>query len=339
MARFARLEVLNTLLDTGLLPVFYHPDLETAKQVVRACAAGGARVVEFTNRGDQAYRVFSELAAYFAREDPGLILGAGSILDAPTGALYLSGGANFIVGPSLNPDLARLCNRRKVSYSPGCATPSEISDAEELGAEIVKVFPADALGGPQFIKSILGPMPWSRLLPMGGVEATQKSLVAWIQAGAAAVGMSTHLLKKDWIEAGAFDAIQALTAQSIAWVSQARGRSNFLGLEHVGLYPTRLEDARGMADWYAGVFDFKLNEGAGSIFLESSGSGRIEVSKLEAGRPAHVAVRVANFELAMEALRAQGVALDEPSLKPDIKTVYLKFTDPAGHRVHLVWRR
>jgi len=339
MARFDRLEVLNTILEIGVLPIFYHPDLETAKQLVRACAASGAQAVEFTNRGDQAVRVFAELVAYFAREDPDIILGAGSILDAPTGALYIASGANFIVGPSLNPDLARLCNRRKVSYSPGCCSATEISDAEELGVEIVKVFPADTLGGPQFIKAILGPMPWSRLMPMGGVEASPENLAGWIKAGAAAVGMSSNLMKKAWIEAGNYETICTLTAQSIDWVRQARGRSNFEGLEHVGLYPQSLADARETADWYAGLFGFLPCEGAGSIFLESSGRGRIEISKLEAGSPAHVAVRVTNFELAVESLRAKGVELDEPSLQAEIKTVYLKGTDPAGHRVHLVWRR
>ena len=225
MARFMRLDVLNTILETGVVPVFYHPDLETAKAIVRACAAGGARAIEFTNRGDNAYRVFSELVLHFAQEDPSLMLGAGSVLDAPTGALYISSGAAFIVGPVLNPELARVCNRHKVSYSPGCGSASEISEAEELGVEIVKIFPGDSVGGPQFVKSILGPMPWTRIMPTGGVEATQESITAWIKAGAAAVGMGSNLVKKEWVAEGNFDAIRGLTAQSIAWVRQARGRN------------------------------------------------------------------------------------------------------------------
>jgi 2-dehydro-3-deoxyphosphogluconate aldolase / (4S)-4-hydroxy-2-oxoglutarate aldolase len=339
MARFARLEVLNAIVDIGVIPVFYQPDPETAKNIIRACAAGGARAIEFTNRGDNANRTFSDLVVHFGHVDPSIMLGAGSILDAPTGALYIASGANFIVGPVLNPELARLCNRRKVSYSPGCGSASEISDAEELGAEIVKVFPGDSVGGPQFVKSILGPMPWTRIMPTGGVEASQESVTGWIKAGAAAIGMGSNLVRKEWVDTGNFDAIQELTAQVINWVRLARGRAVFEGIEHVGLYPPQLSDARVIADWYTRVFGFKAKEGNSSIFLESSGAGRIEVSKTETNSPCHVAVRVANFELALAALQAGGIELDQPSVKADIKTVYLKNTDPAGNRVHLVWRK
>ncbi len=339
MARFFRLDVLNKIIETGVVPVFYHPDLETAKKIVRACAAGGARAIEFTNRGDNAYRVFSELVLHFALEDPGVILGTGSVLDAPTGALYISSGANFIVGPVLNPELARLCNRRKVSYSPGCGSASEVSEAEELGAEIIKIFPGDMVGGPQFVKALLAPMPWSRVMPTGGVEATQASVTAWIKAGAAAVGMGSNLVKKEWVEAGSFDAISQLAAQSIAWVRQARGLGLFEGVEHVGLYPAHSLEAQDVARWYTELFGLEAREGTGSIFLEASGGGRIEVSKTEKDSPCHVAVRVTNFELAVEALRAKGVELCEPILSQDSRSVYLKAADPAGHRVHIVWRK
>ena len=137
MARFDRLTILNTMLDTGLVPIFYHADLAVAKEIVSACAEGGARVVEFTNRGDRALNVFTELVVHFESAAPSLILGAGSVVDAPTAALYIASGANFVVGPVLNPEVARLCNRRKVAYIPGCGTTSEISQAEELGANAV----------------------------------------------------------------------------------------------------------------------------------------------------------------------------------------------------------
>ncbi len=122
MARFMRLEVINTLLEIGVVPLFYHGEVETAVELVNACARGGARVIEFTNRGEMAYPVFAELVKHFAKADPSVILGVGSIIDAPTAALYLAAGANFIVGPSLNPEMSRLCNRRKILYIPGCAT-------------------------------------------------------------------------------------------------------------------------------------------------------------------------------------------------------------------------
>ncbi len=223
MARFSRLEVLNEITRIGLVPVFYQPDIEVAKKIVAACAAGGARVVEFTNRGDNAYRVFSDLVMHFAAVDPALILGVGSVVDPGTAALYIASGANFVVGPALNPEVARVCNRRKVAYSPGCGTASEISQAEELGVEIVKIFPGSSVGGPALVKSVLAPMPWTRLMPTGGVAATQENLRAWFEAGAAAVGMGSKLITKELVAAGDFEGITRQVAQVIAWIREARG--------------------------------------------------------------------------------------------------------------------
>ena len=159
MARFSRLEVLNTIVETGLVPVFYHSDVAVAKNIAEAVAAGGARVLEFTNRGDFAPLVFTELSQHLVKTNPGIILGVGSIVDAETAALYIASGANFVVGPNLNPEVARFCNRRKIAYSPGCGSASEIAQAEELGVEIVKIFPGDSVGGPNFVKAILGRVP------------------------------------------------------------------------------------------------------------------------------------------------------------------------------------
>jgi 2-dehydro-3-deoxyphosphogluconate aldolase/(4S)-4-hydroxy-2-oxoglutarate aldolase len=222
MARSTRLDVLNTIVDTGLIPVFYHSDVAVARRVAGAIAAGGCRLLEFTNRGDFAPEVFRELAQYCSRETPGMILGVGSIVDAPTAALYMAYGANFVVGPVLNPEVARLCNRRKIPYSPGCGSASEISAAEELGVEIVKVFPGDSVGGPAFVKSILGPCPWTRIMPTGGVEATRASIATWFQAGVTAVGIGSHLIRKAWLEAGNYDAISAKTAELLAWIREIR---------------------------------------------------------------------------------------------------------------------
>lgn len=222
MARFMRLDVINILLDIGLLPLFYHSDPAVAIQAADAVAHGGAGCIEFTNRGEQAYPVFGELVRHFAQANPAVILGAGSIIDAPTAALYLSAGANFIVGPSFNPEIARLCNRRKVLYIPGCATENEITAAEELGAEICKIFPADAAGGPGFIKAVMAPCPWHRLLPTGGVEASEASISQWIRAGAAAVGLGSGLISAQALRDGDFGGIAAKTAGCIAWVKAAR---------------------------------------------------------------------------------------------------------------------
>jgi 2-dehydro-3-deoxyphosphogluconate aldolase/(4S)-4-hydroxy-2-oxoglutarate aldolase len=222
MARFDRLTVFNAMLDTGLVPIFYHDGLAVAEEIVSACAEGGARVVEFTNRGDRALNVFAELVAHFESATPSLILGAGSVVDAPTAALYIASGANFIVGPVLNPEAARLCNRRKVAYIPGCGTTSEISRAEELGAEIVKVFPGGLLGGPAFVKAVLGPMPWSRMMPTGGVEATKEGVQAWIEAGVPCVGIGSKLIRKELVAERDFAAIRDNVRRVLGWIREAR---------------------------------------------------------------------------------------------------------------------
>ena len=205
------------------MPLFYHGDLEAAIELVGACAQGGARIVEFTNRGEMAYPVFTELVRHFAKADPAVILGVGSIIDAPTAALYLAVGANFIVGPRLNPEISRLCNRRKILYLPGCATENEIVAAEELGAEICKIFPGESAGGPGFIKAVMAPCPWHRLLPTGGVDASEASISQWIKAGAAAVGMGSKLISAQAVKEKDYAGIAAKTAQCIAWVRSARG--------------------------------------------------------------------------------------------------------------------
>lgn len=338
MARFQRLEVLNTMLDTGLVPVFYDGNVETAAKVISACADGGARVVEFTNRGDLAYRVFSELVARFAKERPEVILGVGSVVDPGTAALYINSGANFVVGPVFNPEVAKVCNRRKVAYSPGCGSASEISAAEEAGCEIVKLFPGKEVGGPSFVKAILGPCPWTRIMPTGGVDATEESITQWIKAGTACLGIGTKLITKEIVAAGDWEALTAKVAQCLWWVKKARGVPLFLGCEHVGLYPTQAGGGAEVAAWYAKTFGFSEKVGNSSIFVSGPGPGRIEVFKEPKEPRAHVAIRVANFEEAVRVLQEKGIALEEPTCKGGVKSVFLKEPDPAGHRVHLFWR-
>ena len=224
MARFDRLTVLNKMVELGLVPVFYNADVEVAAKIVAACAAGGATVVEFTNRGDFAPQVFLELSQHFAKADPQVILGVGSIVDAPTAAMYIAYGANFVVGPSFNPEVARLCNRRKIAYSPGCGSATEIAEAEEMGVEIVKVFPGTSVGGPAFVKSVLGPCPWTRIMPTGGVDATEESIKAWFSAGVTCVGIGSKLVTKQFITEGNFEGIAQKAAQVLQWIREARGK-------------------------------------------------------------------------------------------------------------------
>ena len=222
MARYTRLQVYDAMLSTGMVPLFYHDQPEVAQEIVKAISAGGARVLEFTNRGEKALTVFSHLNAFIEHEKLPIILGVGSVIDAPTAALYIAHGANFIVGPLFNPEVARLVNRRKIAYLPGCGTVAEISTAEEAGVEIVKVFPGETVGGPAFIKAVLGPMPWTRLMPTGGVEATRESVQSWIKAGACCVGLGSNLVRKDWVASGNYQAIQDTTHSILGWVAECR---------------------------------------------------------------------------------------------------------------------
>jgi len=222
MARYSRMQVLNAMYDISVIPVFYHSDFETAKQVVAAASRGGCKLIEFVNRGDHAFEVFSELDKFFFKEDPSLILGAGSIVDPYTAALYINGGANFIVSPALNVDVARLCNRRMIPYSPGCGSVTEIQEAQELGCEICKVFPGECVGGPKFIKSVLGPMPWTRLMPTGGVKPTRESVTEWLSAGVSAMGMGSELVTAEAIQSKDWSAIENKVRDTLALVREVK---------------------------------------------------------------------------------------------------------------------
>jgi 2-dehydro-3-deoxyphosphogluconate aldolase/(4S)-4-hydroxy-2-oxoglutarate aldolase len=222
MAQFSRIEVAIKMKETGMIPVFYNSDINMCKSVLKACYDGGVRVFEFTNRGDFAHEVFSELNKYAIRELSGMIMGVGSVMDAPTTSLYLQLGANFIVSPVLNPEMAKICNRRKVPWSPGCGSVSEISQAEELGAEVVKIFPASQVGGAKFIAAVRGPMPWSNIMPTGGVEPTEENLSAWFNAGAYCVGMGSKLITKDLLNSGNFEKLTEDVNKALATIQRIR---------------------------------------------------------------------------------------------------------------------
>ena len=149
MAHHKRLDVLVSMKQIGLIPVFYNGDFETVKNIAIACAEGGAKCIEFTNRGDRAIDVFRQLAVFRDSQRPDLVIGVGSICDGPTAAMYIAAGADFVVGPLLDEETAELCNKRKIPYSPGCGSMTEIHKAHELGVEICKLFPGGQVGGPQ----------------------------------------------------------------------------------------------------------------------------------------------------------------------------------------------
>ena len=221
MAKYSRLEVIQVMKETGMVPLFYHSDVDVAKNILKACYDGGARLLEFTNRGDFAHEVFAEINKYALKELPGMILGVGSVTDAGAASLYLQLGANFVVTPVLREDIAIVCNRKKVLWSPGCGTLTEICRAEELGCEIVKLFPGD-IYGPEFVKGIKGPQPWTSIMPTGGVEPTYENLKGWFGAGVTCVGMGSKLLSSDLIKNKDYATITARTKEALDLIKSVR---------------------------------------------------------------------------------------------------------------------
>ncbi len=218
MARFSKIQVLDAIISTGMVPVYYNKDVEVAKEIVKACYAGGVRAFEFTNRGDFAQEVFSELVKFAAKECPDLVLGIGSIVDPATAALHLQLGANFVVGPLFNPEIAKVCNRRLVPYTPGCGSVSEIGFAQEVGCDLCKVFPAGNVGGPSFVKNVKAPMPWSLIMATGAVEPTEENLSAWFKAGVTCVGMGSNLFPKEAIASKDWKAITTLCESALSYI-------------------------------------------------------------------------------------------------------------------------
>ena len=216
------MQVLDAIVSTGMVPVYYNKDVEIAKQVVKACYEGGVRAFEFTNRGDFAHEVFAELIKFATKECPELVLGVGSIVDAGTASLYLQLGANFVVGPLFNPEIEKVCTRRLVPYTPGCGSVSEIGFAQEVGCDLCKIFPAGNVGGPSFVKNIKAPMPWSMIMATGAVEPTEENLSAWFKAGVTCVGMGSKLFPKEMIAAGNWEAISTLCRDALATIKKYR---------------------------------------------------------------------------------------------------------------------
>ena len=196
MAQYTRLEVIEQIKESGMVPLFYHKDINVAKAVLKACYDGGARLMEFTSRGDFAFEIFNQLIKYAIEELPGMILGVGSVTDAAAASQYMLAGANFIVTPVFREDIAIVCNRRKVLWSPGCGSLTEIARAEELDCELVKLFPGSTYG-PGFVKAILGPQPWTSIMPTGGVSTEVENLKGWFDAGVTCVGMGSKLISKE----------------------------------------------------------------------------------------------------------------------------------------------
>jgi 2-dehydro-3-deoxyphosphogluconate aldolase/(4S)-4-hydroxy-2-oxoglutarate aldolase len=222
VARHRRLETLTLIKEIGIVPIFYEADAEVAQRLIAACADGGARVLELTNRGDHAVDVFRQVELWCAANRPDIVLGAGTILDAPTAALYLAAGASFLVSPNLDDDVARLCNSRKIPYLPGCGSVTEIHRAHTLGVEICKLFPAAEVGGPAFVKNVRGPMPWTDIMATGGVSPTKENLGAWFGAGTACVGMGSNLFTPEIVARRDYAGLTARVREILAMIAEVR---------------------------------------------------------------------------------------------------------------------
>ncbi|MBC5842103.1 bifunctional 4-hydroxy-2-oxoglutarate aldolase/2-dehydro-3-deoxy-phosphogluconate aldolase [Flavobacterium sp. F-380] len=221
MAKYSRIEVATVMKENGMVPLFFHSDIELSKKVLKACYDGGSRLMEFTSRGDFAFEVFGALNKYALAELPGMILGVGSVTDAAAASLYMQLGANFIVTPVLREDIALVCNRRKVLWSPGCGTLTEIARAEELGCEIVKLFPGDVYG-PQFIKGIKGPCPWTSIMPTGGVSTNRENLKSWFDAGVTCVGIGSQLISSEILANKDFEGLRLKVQETLLTIKELR---------------------------------------------------------------------------------------------------------------------
>ncbi|MCX6215031.1 bifunctional 4-hydroxy-2-oxoglutarate aldolase/2-dehydro-3-deoxy-phosphogluconate aldolase [Spirosoma sp.] len=192
MSAFTSEKILDLVSNHPIVPVFYHPDSAHAQSIVQACYDGGLRVFEFTNRGEMALPVFTDLVKYVRANCPDMAMGIGTILTPTDTELFLDAGADFVVQPVTTAAVGDVCRERGVSWVPAGSTLNELYQATVLGADLVKVFPGNVVG-PGFIKAIKGPMPGLKLMVTGGVEPTTDSLTAWFQAGVTAVGIGSQL--------------------------------------------------------------------------------------------------------------------------------------------------
>ena len=215
-------EIIAAIRGDGLVPVFWHADLDVAKEVARAVAKGGLATFEFTVRGAGAAVVASRLIAWARSHLPDLAVGVGTVMDGTTAAQLVSEGAAYVFAPSFSAEVAAVCHRDSVLYVPGCGTVTEIQTAYGAGCEMVKLFPAGAIGGPAFLAAARAPCPWIEAIPTGGVEPTVESLKGWYGAGAPAVGMGSRLFTKSTVNARDWPEITRTVAAAVETVKAAR---------------------------------------------------------------------------------------------------------------------
>jgi len=210
--------MIEILKKNPIVPVFYNPDLNVCKQVLKASYNAGIRIFEFTNRGVNALEVFEQLVKHSSQEFPEMLMGAGTIKNCTQANEFIAAGARFLVSPFGKAAVAELCNEKKIPYFPGCMTLKEIDEAMEWGCNVVKVFPGEVLGL-QFIKALKGPMPEVAVMVTGGVN--EENITDWFDVGVTAVGMGSQLYDSKLIAEGKFDLLQEKIEKTLRKVSKS----------------------------------------------------------------------------------------------------------------------
>ena len=222
MKQYSKEKVYEVLTAQGVLPMFCHEDIYVCKSLLQAVYDAGARVVEFTNRKPNSLEVFNTLKKYADKKMPGLLLGAGTVMNVKEAKAFAKLDAGFIISPVIDKGVAKFCKEEKIFWCPGAATLTEIVHAQDLGAGLVKLVPAVQLGGPEFVKAVMAPCPWIKIMPTGGVNMEAENLLAWFQSGVKCVGIGSQLFSKDIIENGKYDLVTMQLSQMLQTVKAIR---------------------------------------------------------------------------------------------------------------------
>jgi 2-dehydro-3-deoxyphosphogluconate aldolase/(4S)-4-hydroxy-2-oxoglutarate aldolase len=216
-------KVTNTIVDQGMLPLYFNSDLEVSISVLRAIYKAGIKAVEYTNRGEAALNNFKALLEIRDQEMPGMLLGIGTIKNLGQAMDYKDAGADFFVSPGFVKEVAEYALRHHLLYAPGCMTPTEIIAAENAGLKFIKLFPGNMLG-PEYVSTIKDVFPKLLFMPTGGVDTTKENLESWFKAGVCAVGMGSKLISKKLMEVKDYATIEADTIKVLTLIKEIKGK-------------------------------------------------------------------------------------------------------------------
>lgn len=315
-------ETLHKLSQIGIVPVVALNRIEDARPLAGALCEGGLPCAEVTFRTDCA----EEAIRIMSNEFPQMFVGAGTVLTTDQVDRAVNAGAKFIVSPGLNPEVVSYCVNKNIPVTPGCANPSDIEQALSLGLDVVKIFPAEAIGGLKLIKAMAAPYVNMKFMPTGGINAN--NLNEYLAYDRIIACGGSWMVSSALVDAGKFDEIKTLTSEAV---------NNMLGfrIRHIGINSPDDAAASQTADAFAGLFGFNKAETDVSYFC---GSG-IEVMKAQGkGAMGHIAVGCNSVDRAVYHLQAKGVEFDMDTAqyteKGAMKFIYLK-GDFGGFAVHL----